>query len=78
MGSIWIAVAIHVEASLSFIGLGVAAHAGLGHDDRDGVQYLTTAPGSLSSPASPSSSPCWRFSLLGDGLRDVLDSKSYD
>jgi len=79
MGSIWIAVAIRVEASLSFIGLGVSPPtAAWGTMIRDGVQYLTTAPWLSLFPGIAILLTVLAFNLLGDGLRDVLDSKSYD
>ena len=77
--SIWIAVAIRVEASLSFIGLGVSPPtAAWGTMIREGVQYLTTAPWLSLFPGIAILLTVLAFNLLGDGLRDVLDSKSYD
>ncbi len=78
MASIWIAVAIRVEASLSFIGLGVSPPTPTwGTMIRDGVQYLTTSPWLSIFPGIAILLTVLAFNLLGDGLRDVLDSRSY-
>ncbi len=78
LASIWIASAIRVEASLSFIGLGVSPPTpAWGTMIREGVQYLTTAPWIALFPGLAILFTVLAFNLLGDGLRDVLDPKSY-
>ncbi len=78
LASIWVASAIRVEASLSFIGLGVSPPTpAWGTMIREGVQYLTTAPWIALFPGLAILFTVLAFNLLGDGLRDVLDPKSY-
>lgn len=79
MASIWAAVAIRVEASLSFIGLGVSPPTpAWGTMIREGVQYLTTTPWMSIFPGIAILFTVLAFNLLGDGLRDVLDTRSYE
>ncbi|RME78697.1 MAG: ABC transporter permease, partial [Chloroflexi bacterium] len=79
LGSIWTASAIRIEASLSFIGLGVSPPTpAWGTMIREGTQYLTTAPYLSIFPGLAILFTVLAFNLLGDGLRDVLDPKLYD
>jgi peptide/nickel transport system permease protein len=79
LASIWAATAIRVEASLSFIGLGVAPPTpAWGTMIRDGQQHLTNAPWISLFPGLAILFTVLGFNLLGDGLRDVMDPKSYD
>jgi peptide/nickel transport system permease protein len=76
IASMNIATAILVEASLSFLGLGVSPPTPTwGSMITDGKQYIDTAPWiSIYSGAAIMISVLG-FNLLGDGLRDVLDPK---
>jgi peptide/nickel transport system permease protein len=44
---------------------------------RDGTQYLTTAPWISIFPGLAILITVLAFNLLGDGMRDVMDPKSY-
>ncbi len=76
LGSLWTASAIRVEASLSFIGLGVAPPTPTwGNMIRDGTMHLTNAPWLSVFPGLAILITVLAFNLLGDGLRDVLDPR---
>ncbi len=77
LASIWAASAIRVEASLSFIGLGVSPPTPTwGNMIRDGTQQLTNAPWLSVFPGLAIFITVLGFNLLGDGLRDVLDPQA--
>jgi peptide/nickel transport system permease protein len=79
LASVWAASAIRVEASLSFIGLGVSPPTpAWGTMIRDGTQHLTNAPWISLFPGLAILATVLGFNLLGDGLRDILDPKSYE
>lgn len=74
--SVGIATAILIEATLSFLGLGVAPPtATWGSVINDGKQYLDIAPWISSLAGLAIVVAVLGFSLLGDGLRDVLDPR---
>lgn len=76
LGSLWTASAIRVEASLSFIGLGVAPPTPTwGNMIRDGTPHLMNAPWLSVFPGLAILITVLAFNLLGDGLRDVLDPR---
>ncbi len=76
MASLWTASAIRIEASLSFIGLGVAPPTPTwGQMINDGTQYLTSLPWFSVAPGLAILVTVMAFNLLGDGLRDVLDPR---
>jgi peptide/nickel transport system permease protein len=78
LASIYTATAIRVEANLSFIGLGVAPPTpAWGTMIRDGTQYLTIAPWLSVFPGLAILITVFAFNLLGDGMRDIMDPKSY-
>jgi peptide/nickel transport system permease protein len=75
--SLWTASAIRLEASLSFIGLGVAPPTPTwGQMIREGTVHLTEAPLYSLSPGLALLATVFAFNLVGDGLRDVLDPKA--
>ncbi|HEU5432155.1 MAG TPA: ABC transporter permease [Thermomicrobiales bacterium] len=77
LASLWTASAIRLEASLSFIGLGVKPPtATWGQMIRDGVTYLTDHPWFSLAPGVALLITVFAFNLVGDGLRDVLDPRS--
>jgi peptide/nickel transport system permease protein len=77
LASLWTASAIRLEASLSFIGLGVKPPtATWGQMIRDGVTYLTDHPWFSLAPGIALLITVFAFNLVGDGLRDVLDPRS--
>jgi peptide/nickel transport system permease protein len=68
--------AIRVEASLSFIGLGVSPPtATWGNMIRDGMKHISYAPWLSVFPGLAILVTILAFNLVGDGLRDVLDPK---
>ncbi|HEU4991873.1 MAG TPA: ABC transporter permease [Luteimonas sp.] len=77
LASLWTASAIRLEASLSFIGLGVKPPtATWGQMIRDGVTYRTDLPLFSLAPGVALLITVFAFNLVGDGLRDVLDPRS--
>ena len=76
MGTLWIATAIIVEASLSFIGLGVRPPTpSWGSMIRAGLDQLTNAPWLSLFPGLAIFLTVFSFNLIADGLRDVADPK---
>jgi peptide/nickel transport system permease protein len=68
--------AIRIEASLSFIGLGVAPPTPTwGNMIRDGTPVLLNAPWLAVVPGLAILVTVLAFNLVGDGLRDVLDPR---
>ena len=67
---------IMVEASLSFLGLGIPQPTpSWGNMIADGRTYLTTAPWMVIAPGIALMVTVLAFNFLGDGLRDVFDPK---
>lgn len=76
-GSLWTASAIRLEASLSFIGLGVQPPTpSWGQMIKEGTVYLTVHPMYSLGPGIALLLTVLAFNLVGDGLRDVLDPRS--
>jgi len=76
MGTLWIATAIVVEASLSFIGLGVRPPTpSWGSMIRAGLDQLTNAPWLSMFPGLAIFLTVFSFNLIADGLRDIADPK---
>jgi oligopeptide transport system permease protein len=68
--------AIFTEAFLSFIGMGVAPPTpSWGSMSNDGIRTMLNTPHELLFPALFISVTVLAFNLLGDGLRDALDSR---
>lgn len=77
LASLWTAQAIRLEASLSFVGLGVQPPTPTwGQMIRDGTIYLTDFPLLSLAPGVALLFTVFAFNLVGDGLRDMLDPKS--
>jgi peptide/nickel transport system permease protein len=77
LASLWTAAAIRLEASLSFIGLGIPPPTPTwGQMIRDGTRYLTQEPLLSIAPGIALLITVFAFNLVGDGLRDVLDPRS--
>jgi len=77
LGSLWTASAIRLEASLSFIGLGVPPPTPTwGQMIRDGTRYLVDFPLLSLAPGLALLITVFAFNLVGDGLRDVLDPRA--
>jgi peptide/nickel transport system permease protein len=76
-GSLWTASAIRLEASLSFIGLGVQPPTPTwGQMIREGTIYLSVHPMYSLGPGIALLLTVLAFNLVGDGLRDALDPRS--
>jgi len=77
LASLWTASAIRLEASLSFIGLGVQPPTpSWGQMIRDGTLHLTDVPLFSLAPGIALLLTVLAFNLLGDGLRDALDPRA--
>ncbi len=76
LGTLWIATAILIESSLSFLGLGIQPPLpSWGHMISDGVERLMEAAWLSTYPGLAICSTVLAFNMLGDGLRDMLDPK---
>ncbi len=76
MGSLWMATAVRTEASLSFIGLGVAPPtATWGGMMRDGFENILDAPWLSIWPGLAILALVLGLNMVGDGLRDATDPK---
>ena len=76
MGSLFIGLAIRSEATLGFIGLGVAPPtASWGGMLRDGLMFLRQAPWLTIWPSVAIFITILSINMLGDGLRDTIDPK---
>jgi peptide/nickel transport system permease protein len=77
LASLLTASAIRIEASLSFIGLGVSPPTPTwGNMIRDGAPLLLNAPWLSVFPGLAILITVLAFNLMGDGLRDVLDPRA--
>ncbi|WP_160120693.1 ABC transporter permease [Rhodovarius lipocyclicus] len=76
MGSLWMATAVRVEASLSFIGLGVKPPTPTwGGMTRDGFENILDAPWLAIFPGVAILLLVLGLNMVGDGLRDATDPK---
>jgi peptide/nickel transport system permease protein len=76
MASLWLATAVRVEASLSFIGLGVKPPtATWGGMTRDGFENILDAPWLAIAPGVAILLLVLGLNMAGDGLRDATDPK---
>jgi len=76
MGSLWMATAIRVEASLAFIGLGVSPPtATWGGMIREGFENILDSFWLALFPSLAILVVVFALNLLGDGLRDAIDPK---
>ena len=76
MGSLWLATAIRIEASLSFIGLGVRPPtATWGGMIREGFENILDAPWLAIFPSIAILIVMFGLNMLGDGLRDTSDPR---
>ena len=76
MGSLWMATAVRTEASLSFIGLGVAPPTPTwGGMMRDGFETILDAPGISVFAGLAILLLVLGLNMVGDGLRDATDPR---
>jgi len=77
MASLWIATAIIIESSLSFLGLGVQPPTpSWGIMIKTGVDEITIAPWLAVFPGLAICIAVLAFNLIGDGMRDLLDPRT--
>lgn len=77
MGSLWLATAIRVEASLSFIGLGVKPPtASWGGMIREGFENILDTFWLSLFPSLAILLVVFSLNLLGDGMRDAIDPRT--
>ena len=76
MSTLWIATAIRLEASLSFLGLGTQPPTpSWGMMIREGMDFFLGAPWLSLIPGGGIFLATMGFNILGDGMRDALDPK---
>ena len=76
MGSLWLATAIRIEASLSFIGLGVRPPtATWGGMIREGFENILDSAWLSVFPSLAILLVVFALNMVGDGLRDAIDPK---
>ncbi|HEV2547129.1 MAG TPA: ABC transporter permease [Stellaceae bacterium] len=76
MGSLWLATAIRIEASLSFIGLGVRPPtATWGGMIREGFENILDSAWLSVFPSLAILLVVFSLNMIGDGLRDAIDPK---
>jgi peptide/nickel transport system permease protein len=76
MGTLWLATAVRVEASLSFIGLGAKPPtATWGGMTRDGFENILDAPWLAVFPGLAILLLVLGLNMIGDGLRDATDPR---
>jgi len=74
VATLWIATAIRIEATLSFIGLGVQAPApSWGNIIRDGLTNLLGSPWPVITAGFALTLCVLAFNIVGDAVRDALD-----
>lgn len=77
VATLWIATAIRVETSLSFLGLGVQPPIPTwGNMVREGIAFISRAPWIALFPAIAIFLAILAFNMIGDGLRDVMDPRA--
>jgi peptide/nickel transport system permease protein len=76
MSTLWIALAIRLEANLSFIGIGIPPPTpSWGEMIRSGVDFLLNAPWISVIPGLFILFTVLSFNLIGDGIRDIIDPR---
>ena len=75
-GTLWVGVAIRLEANLAFVGLGVAPPTPTcGNMIREGIDVMINAPWISICSGLAILVTILAFNMLGDGLRDIADPK---
>ena len=75
--TLWVASAIRLEASLSFLGLGTQPpKPSWGNIIRDGLNILFGSPWSVIGAGFSITLVVLAFNLFGDAVRDVLDPET--
>ncbi len=74
VGTLWIATAIRIEATLSFIGLGVQPpQPSWGNIIRDGLTNILGSPWPVITTGLTLTLCVLAFNIVGDALRDAID-----
>jgi peptide/nickel transport system permease protein len=77
MGTLWVATAIRLEATLSFLGLGTQPPSpSWGNMVRDGMQSLLGSPLPTISAGLAITLSVLAFNMVGDAIRDALDPET--
>jgi peptide/nickel transport system permease protein len=77
VGTLWVATAIRIEATLSFLGLGTQPPApSWGNIIRDGLTQILGSPWPVIAAGVAITVCVLAFNILGDAVRDVLDPES--
>jgi peptide/nickel transport system permease protein len=75
-GTLWMGTAIMIEASLSFLGLGVSPPTPTwGNMIKSGIDNLSNAPWLSLFAGLAILTTVLSFNMIGDGLRDIADPK---
>jgi peptide/nickel transport system permease protein len=75
--TLWVASAIRIEASLSFLGIGTQPpNPSWGNIIRDGLNNLFGSPWPIIGAGAAITFVVLSFNLLGDAIRDVLDPET--
>jgi peptide/nickel transport system permease protein len=74
--TLWLGTAVMIEASLSFLGLGISPPTPtLGNMIKSGIDRLTLAPWLSLFPGLTVLAVVLAFNMIGDALRDIADPK---
>ena len=77
--TLWIATAVRLEATLSFLGLGTQPpKASWGNIIRDGLGNLFGSPWPIVAAGLAITLTVLAFNMLGDAVRDILDPEARD
>lgn len=77
VATLWVATAIRIEASLSFLGLGTQPpQPSWGNIIRDGLTEMLVSPWSVLTAGCAVTVCVLAFNMVGDSIRDVLDPES--
>jgi peptide/nickel transport system permease protein len=77
VGTLWVATAIRIEATLSFLGLGTQPPApSWGNIIRDGLTQILGSPWPVIAAGVAITVCVLAFNILGDAVRDALDPES--
>ncbi len=79
VATLWVATAIRIEATLSFIGLGVQApEPSWGNIIRDGLTNLLGSPAPVIAAGAALTLCVFAFNVVGDAVRDALDPEYHE
>lgn len=77
VATLWVATAIRIEATLSFLGLGTQPPSpSWGNIIRDGLTEILVSPWSVVTAGLAVTACVLAFNMVGDAIRDILDPES--